>query len=96
MASKAATEEGVDDKSCGLPTSFRIRSLDVDSLLFLRCPFLILVGITTGLVVDWGVRIFGGVLGFASLSFRETRSTPKAGVFPSSLCLVDVSEGDKL
>ena len=76
--------------------SFRIRSRDMDSLLFLRSPFLILVGITTGLVVNWGVSIFGGMVDFAALSFREARSTPETGDFGSWLYLVDVLEGGEL
>lgn len=85
MASKAATDEGVEDESCGLPTSFRVRSLDMESLLFLRSPFLVLVGITTGFVVDCGVSIFGGTADFMALSFLETRSAMATGTFSLSL-----------
>ena len=82
MASKAVIE-GVEDESCELVTSFRIRSLDIDSRLFLRLPLLVLVGITTGLVVDWGVSISGGFADLAALSFLETRSTPESSDFAS-------------
>lgn len=94
MASRAATDDGVEEESCGLlRPSFRVPSLDMDSLLFLRSPFLVFVGITTGLVVDWGVSMFGGIADFAALSFLKTRSATETGIFFSSLCFVDVLEG---
>ena len=94
MASRAATDEGVEEESCGLlRPSFRAPSLDMDSRLFLRSPFLVFVGITTGLVVDWGVSIFGGIADLAALSFLKTRSAAGTGFFFSSLCIVDVLEG---
>ena len=96
MASKAATDEGVEEELCGLLTSLRVWSLDVDSLLFLRDPFLVLVGITTGLVVDWGVSIFGGMAVFAALSFLETRFPTEAGIFSVSLGFVEVGEEGEL
>ena len=96
MASKAATDDGVEEELCGLLTSLRVWSLDVDSLLFLRDPFLVLVGITTGLVVDWGVSIFGGKAVFAALSFLETRSPTEVGIFSVSLGLVEVVEEGEL
>ena len=96
MASKAATDEGVEDESWGLPASCRVRSLDMDSLLFLRSRSLVLVGITTGLVADWGVSIFGGRAVLATLSFVETRSVVETGIFPLSLGLVEGLEGAEL
>ena len=96
MASRAATEEGVEEESCRLLTSFRVRSLDLDSLLLLGFPFLVLVGITTGLVVDAGVSIFGGMDDVAALSFLETRSTPDTSDLGSWLYFVEVSEGGEL
>lgn len=96
IASKAATDEGVEEALCGLLTSLRIWSLDVDSLLFLRDPFLVLVGITTGLVVDWGVSILGGMAALAALSFLGTFSTTVAGIFSVSLGFVEVVEEEDL
>ena len=96
MASKAATDEGVEEGLCGLLTSLRVRSLDMDSLLFLRAPFLVLVGITTGLVVDWGVSISGGMADFAVLSFLGTRSATETSIFSLLLGFVEVVEGGEL
>lgn len=96
MASKAASDEGVEDESCGLPTSFRVRSLEMESLLFLRSAFLVLVGITTGFVVDCGVSMFGGTADFPALSFLETRSAIGTDNFSLSLCFVMAFEGGDL
>ena len=96
MASKAATEGGVEDELCRLLTSFRVRSLELDSLLLLGFPFLVLVGITTGLVVDAGVSIFGGMDDFGALSFLETRSTPDTSDLGSWSDFVEVLEEGEL
>ena len=100
MASKAATDEGVEDESWGVITSFRVRSLDMDSLLFFRSPFLVLVGvmtgIMTGLVGEEGVSILGGMAGFADLSLLETRSVRETGTLSLSVCFIDVFDGGEL
>ena len=98
MASNAATDEGVEEESCGcgLLTSLQVWSPDMDSLLFLRSPFLVLVGITTGLVVDWGVRIFGGMSDFTALSFLEIPSATETGICFFSFCFVEVLDVGEL
>ena len=96
IASRAATDEGVEELLCGLLTSLRVWSLVVDSRLFLRDPFLVFVGITTGLVVDWGVSILVGTAVFATLSFLGTLSTMEEGIFSVSLIFVEVVEEEEL
>ena len=100
MASKAATDEGVEDESWGPITSFRVRSLDMDSLLFFRSPFLVLEGVLTGIMTGWvveeGVGILGGMAGFADLSFLETRSAGGMGTSSLSVCFLDVFDGGEL